>query len=1388
MKKFISLLTLAAMLISLFAGIPVSAAADAVVFEQTYETNCTATDMKTAHSGSAEIITEEGTNNKVLKFYAQSGDVEMGVAGAADGIASDVFTIQFDVRAIKPNAGLAIAINNPYQSSLSGFGTPYLYLLSAGTFYTGQVAGSGEVDDNWYTFLLTVDASTFRENNTTLSNGNRNIVTAKYKLRGASSWTTFTYSGSLTNAGARMVNDTIPANIPEGISFATMDDYVRPLGSGLTFAGTEYHLDNIKVCLDPEYTVTNAEESVSGIKNISFGLGADSMQRNLAWFSESDATGTVKWQKADEMIDGAFTSAANTVTATRDSWGYNYTGTHYNNKATITGLEPNTKYFYQLTNGDNKTKLIPFETGDGKSSFSFAYVADPQIGANQLTVAEAGVTWGRTLNQIATDPVFSGIDFMMSGGDQINSLSGRSGDQPMYDAYLDHDEMMSIANTGVLGNHDNYTEGGHYVHFNEPNLDENYGATYYANQKLKGANYYFVYDSMLCIVLNLNTFTLTNLGSAEAEAIDKAAAEEHIEYIEKVLEETKDNKEIKWKVILQHQSPYGGSYHNDYQWNNSYANSYDRDEVFQFMNIRKYLIPAYYENGIDLVLSGHDHTYTRTHIIKPQKDTDGNYTAWSEITPYNNTSGSNYYTYEDGTTSPTFVNWTDLDGVTYDKLKVSSKPVKVTNPDGVLHVTGSTASGSQCNDNTAPNHYAAVSLGHEAKLEALGFDAGIRRQAIKIDVTPKTLTITNYGLGGNTSDVNPADNVLDTFTIEKTDAIAVQGIALEKTSTTIAQGMTETLAPVFTPAEPDNKNITWTSNNTSVATVDQTGKVTAVAKGNATITATTAEGGYTATCAVTVIEKVAVTGITLDKTSLSINKGSTKTLYATITPSNASVQDITWTSSNEGVATVSANGSITGVEVGTATITATTKDGGKIATCSVTITKIPVTKVSFAVSALTVNPLNERTMQPMIEPSDATFKTVSYVSSNPSVVEIDGGTGKFKALKKGSSVITATADGISATYTVNVVGGVLFNQDYEDASNTLFSNSNYGWSRVQEEDGNWVLQLKRDANTAKQAAYYPAGQLEAPDGTAPLPIGEYVLSLDICNMSDKGAPIYALHAYQKKGTGGLYTLNMQTFDVGEWYNVKIVNNGGTSVAYRKKANETAYTVFDVATYSHNISSGESRLVMWLDNWDYLTGYPSYTEEQIANAYIKLDNVKISSEIAATGISLDKESLTLGVGSTAKLSASMQPSNATDTNITYTSSNPNIATVDQKGNVTAKAFGTATITVTTVDGGKTDTCAITVSLGTPTLTKTATNLLSWSFEVVADLEIESGKVYVGAFDANDILISVGKTDFNTEAATAVDVEFADGKTASYFKAFIWNSKLTPLTNAVRLENE
>jgi len=81
------------------------------------------------------------------------------------------------------------------------------------------------------------------------------------------------------------------------------------------------------------------------------------------------------------------------------------------------------------------------------------FVGDTQLGKSEGDREN----WGKTLNQITTDPVFQGVEFLMSAGDQINSDEGNTGDQAMYDSYFDHEELMSIAQVAVLGNHDNKT-------------------------------------------------------------------------------------------------------------------------------------------------------------------------------------------------------------------------------------------------------------------------------------------------------------------------------------------------------------------------------------------------------------------------------------------------------------------------------------------------------------------------------------------------------------------------------------------------------------------------------------------------------------------------------------------------------------------------------------------------------------------------------------------------------------------------------------------------------------------------------------------------------------------------------------------------------------------
>ncbi len=170
-------------------------------------------------------------------------------------------------------------------------------------------------------------------------------------------------------------------------------------------------------------------------------------------------------------------------------------------------------------------------------------------------------------------------------------------------------------------------------------------------------------------------------------------------------------------------------------------------------------------------------------------------------------------------------------------------------------------------------------------------------------------------------------------------AVAVTGVKLDINTKSLVKGTSFTLTATVEPSNATNTNVTWSSNNKTVATVDNTGKVTALKEGTATITVTTEDGGKTATCVVTVTEAaVAVTGVKLDISTKSLVKGTSFTLTATIEPSNATNTNVTWSSNKPAVATVDNTGKVTGVAVGKATITVTTEDGGKTATCEVTVT------------------------------------------------------------------------------------------------------------------------------------------------------------------------------------------------------------------------------------------------------------------------------------------------------------------------------------------------------------------------------------------------------------------------------------------------------------------
>jgi putative hemolysin len=197
----------------------------------------------------------------------------------------------------------------------------------------------------------------------------------------------------------------------------------------------------------------------------------------------------------------------------------------------------------------------------------------------------------------------------------------------------------------------------------------------------------------------------------------------------------------------------------------------------------------------------------------------------------------------------------------------------------------------------------------------------------KMAVMAATLVVTAVAVLTAVGCSQPADS----------SSVKVTGVTLNKNTLSLTVGGSETLTPAIQPSNATNKNVSWNSSNTTVATINN-GTVNALAAGTATITVTTQDGGKTAQCTVTVTSGTgtAVTGVTLNKNTLSLTVGGSETLTPAIQPSNATNKNVSWNSSNTTVATVN-NGTVSALAAGTATITVTTADGGKTAVCTVTV-------------------------------------------------------------------------------------------------------------------------------------------------------------------------------------------------------------------------------------------------------------------------------------------------------------------------------------------------------------------------------------------------------------------------------------------------------------------
>ena len=264
-----------------------------------------------------------------------------------------------------------------------------------------------------------------------------------------------------------------------------------------------------------------------------------------------------------------------------------------------------------------------------------------------------------------------------------------------------------------------------------------------------------------------------------------------------------------------------------------------------------------------------------------------------------------------------------------------------------------------------------------------------------------------------------------TITVNKKDTnITITEVRLNKSTETLTEGDKTTLTATVLPENTtDSKNVSWSSSNSEVATVDANGTVTAKRAGTAIITATS-ENGKTASCTVTVSRKeIPITEISLDKSSATLTEGETTTIVATVLPENTTdSKSVSWRSSNSEVATVDANGTVTAKRAGTAIITATSTNG-KTAGCTVTVSKkeIPIIEISLDKSSATLTEGETTTIVATVLPENTTdSKSVSWSSSNSEVATVDAN-GTVTAKRAGTAVITATStNGKTAGCTVTV--------------------------------------------------------------------------------------------------------------------------------------------------------------------------------------------------------------------------------------------------------------------------------------------------------------------------------------------------------------------------------
>ena len=565
--------------------------------------------------------------------------------------------------------------------------------------------------------------------------------------------------------------------------------------------------------------------------------------------------------------------------------------------------------------------------------------------------------------------------------------------------------------------------------------------------------------------------------------------------------------------------------------------------------------------------------------------------------------------------------------------------------------------------------------------------------------------------------------------------VPVESVAITP-SISLEEEETKKLTATVKPDNATDKTVTWSSNNPAAATVDQSGNVTAVAAGKGTATITAAAVGANgatvkAECTVTVTPKTsgAVTGVRLDNGTLTLSSnGANGTLTATVEPTNAANQNVTWSvvePSEAGVIEISPTDKICTVKpkkVGTAKVKVTTQDGNHTATCDVTVNPAgqPSENVTITLppeQTIEMLPTGKDTLTANVAPANA---QVTWNSSDTAIATVNPTSGEITAVMPGKATITATAtaDGKSATANceVSIKPGleITCNDsgtpqakpgetiDFSTKVKPFDAGLDYGVVNSQGQDAGWGDNLvEDDVNTTTGTG---TSTLTIPDTAV---AGDYKLVL---TATPKGEPDDALKTEKTidfkvlpkndQPTTGMIGLSQteMTFYLQKLDGTIVTppqtitaaltgNLAGQAVEWSLPEN-TNLKIIKTEGLKAEIGLDDTKFPNWGSGSDKII---AKVGDKTAECPVKIEAVQ------PTGIKLSQTKLTLKVGETATLTATVLPEGqARDLSVQWRSDDEEIATVSEKGVVQALKAGTVNILVATKDNTQGwESCKVTV---------------------------------------------------------------------------------------------